>query len=208
MPYDPSEPSPIPRLPDTSWPTDNQLSGIGAVAATWSWLEMALEALLCTLSQGDEALTQALTGDLSADNRIKALKRLATTWERLLAARDHDFAPLLAEVNSIAKWLAANKARRNQIVHTIWLRDTDAKMFGWKHHTMPLAAADFSGRHINLTRADALKFSREIGSVVGRLYAAELAARALPVLQDTSPDMPPLPGLASLLAPHRIRRVP
>ena len=207
MPYDPSEPSPIPGLPDTSWPTNDQLSGIGAVAATWAWLEMALEELLCTLSRTDEALSQTLTGDLSPDNRIKALRRLATTWERLLGSRAGEHADLLSEVRAIAKWLADNKARRNGIVHTIWMRTDDASMFGWKHLTTPYVA-DEPERGKALTRSDALAFSREIGEMVARLNKAERASRSLPALPPPSPGMPMLPGLASLLGPYRRREEP
>lgn len=205
MPFDPSEPSPIPTLPNTSWPTDNQLSGIGAVAVVWSWLEMALETLLCTLSQSDEALTQALTADLGADNRIKALRRLATTWERILRPDQH--APLIVELRSIAVWLARNKSRRNTIVHSLWIRNTDAAMFGWKHSTMPVGD-DHLETSSTLSRDDALAFAREAGAIVGRLLDAERAARSLPVLRAPSPDTQLPLGVASLLGPLRNREVP
>lgn len=206
MPFDPSEPSPIPGLPNTSWPTNDQLSGIGAVAATWSWLEMALECLLCALTRTDEALSQAFTGDLSPDNRVKALRRLVTTWERILGPKAEPFAPLFAELREFAQWFARSKDRRNRIVHTLWMRADDSEMFGWKHKTMPQDGHEPMGGP--LTREDSIAFSREVGAWVARLNAAERACLSLPVLPPPSPDMLYLPGLASLLAPHRRRGVP
>lgn len=206
MPYDPSEPSPIPGLPDTAWPTNDQLSGIGAVAATWSWLEMALESLLCALTRTDDALSQSFTGDLSPDNRVKALRRLVTTWELILGAKAEPFAPLFAELREFAQWFAKRKAERNRIVHTLWMRTDDSRMFGWKHKTMPHDGVEAFGGSI--TRAETIAFSQEVGAWVARLNAAEKACHSLPVLPPPSPDMLFLPGLASLLAPYRRPKAP
>lgn len=206
MSYDPTEPSPIPGLPNTSWPTNDQLSGVGAVAATWSWLEMALETLLCALSRSDEALSQAFTTDLSPDNRVKALRRLVTTWERILGTETERFSVVFTELREFAQWYAKNKTRRNQIVHTLWMRRDDTVMFGWKHKTMPQEGSEVHGG--SLTRGEAIEFSQEVGGWVARLNAAEIACHSLPVLPPPSPDMLYLPGLASLLAPYRLPKVP
>ena len=207
MAFDPSHPSPIPGMPDTSWPTINQLAGIGSVLAAWSWLDLGIEALLATLTKSDEMLVQALTEDLSADNRLKALRRLAITWERVGRPTDEEKA-LLSEIRDIAKEVIRHKALRNKVAHGLWMRTDDEKMYRWRHHVAPLLSTESHGEH--LTVSELLEFTKEIGSLAGRANAAEMAARNLPPFPSplSSHKMPPLPGLASLLAPHRLRGAP
>ena len=206
MAFDPSHTCPIERLPPTSWPTINQLAAIGSVVATWCWLEHALESLLATFIQSDVMLTQSLTEDLSVDNRLKAAKRLITTWEWVTGLPSDEHKSLFDELKLLLKWVATNKARRNQIAHRLWVRSDDAEMFGWKHHQAP---ADIGVRpSATITVTDLLAFSAEIGAIANRLSQAELCARTLPRLPPLSQQTLEVPGLASLLDPYRSRSTP
>jgi len=150
-------------------------------------------------------LGQALTENLSPDNRLAALRRLLTTWERMVHLT-LDQKALIAECRELIKWIAQNKAKRNRIAHWIWLRSTDAELFGWKHHIMPTDDKERPNETIN--KSDILEFSREIGQIAGRVAAAELQARMLPPFPKSSPGMLNVPGLASLLGPYLHREEP
>lgn len=206
MPFDPSTPSPIASIPDTSWPTIRQLAAIGAVSTTWSWLDMGIETLICTLTESDEMLGQALTQDLSPDNRLKALRRLTTTWERMVLGMTKPQTELLADIRSCVSWVAKNKTTRNKVVHSLWMRSDDEKLFGWKHHIAPVTAKESSS--VSITVSEILNFSIEIGQMVVRLGELELAARELPPFPKPSRAIPLTPALDSLLGPYRSREAP
>jgi hypothetical protein len=201
MAFDPSHPSPIPGKSDSSWPTINQLAGIGSVIATWSWLDLGIESLLATLTKGDEMLVQALTEDLSADNRLKALRRLAITWE-WMGRPTAEQTELLSEIRDIAKEVTRRKALRNKIAHGLWMRTDDEKMYRWRHHVAPLLTTESKGEVLTISQL--LEFSNEIGQLARRASDAEMAARSLPPFPSPSAlqGMPPVPGLASLLGPY------
>jgi hypothetical protein len=208
MTFDPSHPSPVPGITDTAWPTINQLAAIGSVSAAWSWLDLGIEALLARLIEGDEMLAQALTEDLSPDNRLKALRRLVVTWERVVRNLTDDHRAVLAEVREIVTWVARNKGKRNEIIHWVWMRTDDEKLYGWKHRMMPTTQAERPNRY--MTKTEILEFSREIGAMAGRVGAAELAARQLPPFPKPPSwtGTPDWPILASLFGPYQLREEP
>jgi hypothetical protein len=203
MAFDPSQPSPIVTIPDTSWHTINQQAAIGSVVAAWSWLDMGVQALLARLTQTDDMLVQALTEDLSIDNRLKALRRLVRTWEHFTVGTEPDRVELWNEIRAIAVWIAKNKGTRNEIAHWTWLRQDDATMFGWKHHLSPALKDERPSRQSSTT--EMLQFSSAIGVIVARLENAVVAARALPAWHEPSLETPLTLGLASLLRPY-VRR--
>lgn len=208
MDFDHSYSSPIPGKSDSSWPTVYQLAGIGSVIAAWNWLDLAIESLLATLTKSDEMLVQALTEDLSQDNRLKALRRLAITWERIGRLNDEHKA-LFAEIRRIVKDVAQAKVLRNKIAHGLWIRNDDEAMYRWKHHVAPIASNESFGEHV--TVSELLDFSKQVGGLAGRAAVVEIASRDLPPFPgplSSSRGMPPVPGLASLLAPHRLRGEP
>ncbi|MCW3796312.1 hypothetical protein OMW55_00610 [Sphingomonas sp. BN140010] len=193
-------------IPSTAWPTINQLAAIGSVAATWSWLDLSLEGILAKLVHSDEMLAQALTEDLSPDNRLKALRRLTRTWEQVHPDLTDAHKAQFDEVREIVKWVAANKARRNEIVHWLWLRRDDARLFGWKHRVTPAIPSE--ARASKLADYESfLEFSREIGSMADRAAETERALSDLPPWPKPTalPGTPLSPAVGSLLSPYRRR---
>ena len=138
MGFNPHGPSPIESLPNSIWLTYRQLSAIGAVVATWSWLELQMESTLEKLVQSPSHLSQSLTIDLGPDPRLKAIKRLSATWRAALHGK-HD--ALLDEIDDWVKWISKNKTERNIVAHYIWMRTNDTNMLGFKYHTQPNAGA-------------------------------------------------------------------
>lgn len=178
MTFDPHWRSPLQGLPDSAWPTINQLAAIGTVVNAWSWLDLAVQNLLCRLVQSATHLSQTLTEDLSPDNRIKALRRLAHTLDSVFLNITGEQAAAIAEIDAVAKWMAANKAKRNNIAHYLWLRNTDEKMFGWKYS---LAIRDDHSRpELMLAWRDLVTFSEEIGAMITRVDAVEKVVRNWP----------------------------
>jgi hypothetical protein len=196
----------VPGVSNSSWPTINQLAGIGSVVVAWSWLELAVESLLTALVQSDDMLSQALTENLSPDHRLSALVRLAKTWERMVRKLTDEQRALLVEIRDLAKLVAKYKGERNKTAHWIWLRQDDTKMFGWKHHVMP--TEPHAGPNAHKTTEDLLESSKVIGEVAHRVANAELAARNLPLWPGASRHILNVPGLASLPGPYLIREEP
>lgn len=161
---------------------------------------------MVTLVQGDEMLVQSYTEDLSPDNRLSALRRLLKTWERIDPGLTDEHRKAFATTRDIIKWIAQNKGKRNQIAHWIWVRVDDESLFGWKHHTMP-TEGDENLRGQTMTVDQLLEFSREIGDQEGRLDEVNRVLRSLPAWPPARPsnEIPPVPGLASLLSPYRRR---
>lgn len=209
MPFDPHEPSPIPGQSDSAWPTIDQLAAIGSVVVAWSWLQLGIEHLMATLVQGDDMLVQALTEDLSPDNRLVALKRLMTTWERAAPNLSDEHRVAITAGRDVVKWVAANKGKRNKIAHWIWARFDDEQLFGWKHHTMPREKGK-DGPHEKMTKAELRDFARDIGDQEGRVAEVQRVLKTLPAWPSapSSRETPPVPGLESLLSPYRRREWP
>lgn len=205
MTFDPTHGSPIPGVSNTSWPTINQAAAIGSVVVAWNWLDLALETLLATLTKSDEMLTQALTEDLSPDNRLKALRRLALTWQRV-APLDQAQVALVEEIRAISKEVASLKSERNRVAHGLWMRSDDETMFRWKHHIAPVAEQERTSEHKKTS--DLLGLTEQIGQLAGRAAAAELIARDLPAFPVPTSGLktPNIPGLDSLLGSYRLRR--
>lgn len=170
MAFDPRGPSPIQSLPDSTWLTYRQLSAIGAVVATWSWLELQMESALEKLVQSPSHLSQALTIDLGPDNRIKAIKRLTATWRAAMQGKNEQ---LFDEIEDWAKWISKNKTERNIVAHYIWFRANDAEMFGFKYHTQPKSGATPTAAK---TVTEIEDFSDEIGKrvVQGNVIVSKL----------------------------------
>lgn len=204
MPFDDFDPSPILSLPDSAWPTNKQLAAIGSVAVVWNWLDLAIENIIATLTKGDEMLVQALTEDLSPDNRLKAIRRLVTTWE-IVVKLDENHRQILQEIGKIVTEVKKFKTDCNRFIYGIWNRVDDETMFRWKHHTAPRNGDH--GLYENFTKDDLVTFSVAVGQLVARANAAEVAARSLPPFPAprSSSELPSIPGLSSLLAPYRRR---
>ena len=168
--------------------THSQMIGIGSVASTWTILEIATQQALCLLAQTPSALGQALTDDLSPDNRIKALKRLCDTW---LAAfgdgREQEIAAI-DETLAVCKWFERNKARRNQIVHYFWLRKSDDEMIGSKYSTKPMFADRVHReRYLVMKTTDLSEFAAEISVQADNLLGLTLRLGLLPSWPETQP---------------------
>lgn len=191
------------------WLTNKQLAAIGSVVAVWSWLDLEIENLMATLAQGDAMLIQALTEDLSPDNRLNALRRLITTWERACPTLSEEHKAAFAKAREVIRWVAANKARRNRIAHSLWSRTDDETMFGWKHHIMPRDSGKV-GSFEKITTSEITAFSKEIGRQQANLSLAMQVLKLLPVWPSPTslPGIPDVPGLESLLSSHLRREWP
>ncbi len=112
-----------------STPTARQLEAIGGVAANWALLEYALEILLSRLAMAPGFPALALTNNLSIDNRLAALRNLIAMHRDRYSAR---IIPIesLTELSELRTGIARIKGKRNKIIHYVWFRQTDEKMFG------------------------------------------------------------------------------
>lgn len=163
--------------------TEQQACALADVITEWSVLEIGLQKALCVLAQAPLALGQALTEDLGPDNRIKALKRLAHTWQgvsrRLEPSETERIA--LAECLMLATWITQVKGRRNQIAHWSWFRSSEEELFGFKYRTRPIATyADQK----NLPQTDIIETVTGLKEFAGQInFAAERLHRAADALQ-------------------------
>jgi hypothetical protein len=118
--------------------TAAQCEAIGRVAVNWSVVEYVLEVILVKLALGPYFPGLALTNNLGIDNRIGALKDLVAI-HRL---RYHSLIVpevLLDKLADVAKQIASLKNRRNRVVHGVWFRENDHKMFGLRFQAKTLA---------------------------------------------------------------------
>lgn len=169
MPFDPYYSSPKGWMPESAGLTVNQLASIGFVMSTWEALESIFQNVLFVLAQSPDSLGQALTEDLSADNRSKALKRLCSSWKLVLGDGYEKQIAALDGLDNVRKWIDANKGKRNQIAHWNWLRVDDKNMFAFKMHLKPTTLADNAPTGIHTTHDDLFAFGGEIGSMASEL---------------------------------------
>lgn len=190
-------------MPASGFLTEQQATAVADVITEWSVLEIGLQKALCELAQAPMALGQALTEDLGPDNRIKALKRLAQTWQSQSSISD-DHRTALAECLTLATWITKVKARRNQIAHWIWIRANDTEMFGFKYSTRPFDTyGDPKGRpqtSITETVEGLTEFAGQINYAAERFHRASEALETLPtwprryVAADQKPERPERSG--------------
>ena len=114
-----------------SRPTNQQLEAIGRIAANWAVLEYALETLLCRLVMAPDFPILSLTNNLSIDNRLEALRNLIAMHRDRYDAK---IIPIeaLDQLSEIRTGIARAKGKRNKIVHYVWFRNSDKKMFGMR----------------------------------------------------------------------------
>lgn len=110
-------------------PTDRQCQSIGRVATAWSVLEHGLEQAIARLSFTPNYPSLAVTNDLGIDNRLKCLISLiglhSSRYAFAFTKRE-----TLERLKTVVRDARFFKKYRNMAIHYVWLRDTDAKMFG------------------------------------------------------------------------------
>jgi hypothetical protein len=168
VPFAPFRPPPKEWAPPTAGLTHPQLIGIGAVITTWAALEQTLEHLLYELVQAPAVLGQALSEDLNADSRCKALLRLCTSWEHCLQSELASERKSLEQIRSSVQWVRRNRDKRNKFAHYNWLRITDEQMAGFKFSLKPKQTAD--GPFERVQTVDIEPFANEIATEVDKLF--------------------------------------
>jgi hypothetical protein len=136
---------------------------------------------LVVLTQAPLALGQALTEDLGADNRLKALKRLCQSWEIAMGGRYPEHLATLAAAAEVGNWIEKNKGRRNQIAHWQWLRQSDEKVLGFKY-SMKIGSRDkpSSGTFMVADTTDFANFAEQITLITEKLIDLLKPLEALP----------------------------
>lgn len=109
----------------------------------------------------------ALTNDLSIDNRLKALKNLADMNSRRYSpARIPD--QLKETIDQLAKEIAYKKDGRNRLVHYVWLRQSDDKVFGTKFKGRQARGAD-EGSYLVKSNSELMAVAEEIEELASRI---------------------------------------
>lgn len=117
-------------------PTDAQFEAIGRVAANWAVLEFALELVILHLGLVPDHPGLALTNNLGIDNRLGALRTLIKVHKvryrnRIIAEET------LARLSSACRQIAELKDRRNKVIHYVWFRQSDERLFAHRFTTKP-----------------------------------------------------------------------
>lgn len=180
MQFESSFTPPTGWAPESAGLTVTQLAAIGFVMTTWATLETIYQHTLFVLAQSPDMLGQALTEDLSPDNRSKAMKRLCASWKLALGDRFPEQTEALDKALEITKWIDTNKAERNHLAHWNWLRNDDESMFGFKYHLKPVDLSDNRPRGALRKHEDVFKFGTEIARQAGALLELQPAFDALP----------------------------
>ena len=178
MPFAPFRRPPKDWAPPTAGLTHPQLIGIGAVITTWAALEQTLEHLLYELVQAPDVLGQALSEDLNADSRCKALLRLCVSWEQSLAPEYTSERESLEQIRSSVKWARRNRDKRNKFAHYNWMRITDEQMMGFKFSLRPRQRVD--GPFDKVQTADIEPFADEIAAEVDKLFKTLSVVQSFP----------------------------
>ena len=168
--------------------TKNQYELIGQVAVHWSLLEYALERILVRLAFAPDFPGMALTNDLSINNRLLALKSLTEIhryrYQPLIVPEN-----LLEELDSTRRQITKLKDRRNRIVHYVWFRRDDGKMFGIRFRGKMPTLDSKATNYETLRNAAAQKVSDEIEALANRMLEI---SRQLLERPETLPDKSPL----------------
>lgn len=180
MSFDPFFRQPDGWFPEAAGLTVTQLAGVGFVVTTWAALESVYQHTLFVLAQSPDPLGQALTEDLSPDNRSKALKRLCSTWKMVLKEGFEEQIEAVESAEKIAKWIDTNKSKRNQIAHWNWLREDDSNMFGFKFHLKPMDGSENRTTGIRISNDELYKFAIDISSRASDLIKIGPALEKLP----------------------------
>ncbi len=178
MAFEPFVPPAKGWMPETSGLTHSQLIGIGSVVSAWAVLEAVLQEALVSLTQAPLSLGQALTEDLGADNRLKALKRLCQSWEIAMGDRYPEHLTTLKKVAAIGTWIEKNKGRRNQIAHWQWIRQSDEKALGFKYTMKISSSPNANQSFLTAKTADFAEFAEQI-----RIKTEELINELKPLAQ-------------------------
>jgi hypothetical protein len=169
--------------------------GIGSVVTAWSFLETANEIVLYILAQTPDTLGQALTDGLSADHRIKALKRLCDTWLVSLKEERVEAITAINETRKLVNWQERAKVKRNKIVHHIWHRMSDDEMLGRRFSTKPVQADKlYTERFIAMKTHELSKFAVEVTQKADAFFALLPVLEKLPAWPKRQP-LPPLPQI-------------
>jgi hypothetical protein len=185
MPFEPNFPPPKKWAPEGAGLTHRQLAAIGAVITTWALLEATVQQMLFTLAQSPSWLGQALTEDLGPDHRLKALRRLLRTWERLLGYNDGHEAELekVHSARALAIWIEKNKDRRNRVAHWLWNRASDEEMYAFKYTLKGGGSGvglEEAGLWIETTADELMSFAEEIRAKVDAIAMSVEDLRTLP----------------------------
>lgn len=180
MAFEPYYSPPKGWMPESAGLTVNQLASIGFVISTWAALESIFQNVLFVLAQSPDSLGQALTEDLSPDNRSKALKRLCSSWKLVLGEGYESQIEALDRLDNVRKWIDSNKGKRNQIAHWNWLRVDDSSMFAFKMHLKPTNLAGNAPTGIQTTHDDLFAFGGEIGGKASELMEIISVLEELP----------------------------
>ncbi len=164
--------------------TKDQCEAIGRVALHWSLLEYALERILVRLAFAPDFPGMALTNDLSINNRLVALKSL-TDIHRYRYDPSILSEQQLQELDDIRKQITKLKDRRNRIVHYVWFRRDDQKMFGIRFRGKVPTKDPHAASHEILRINQADKISEEIETSANQMLEI---SRSLAEIPETSPD--------------------
>jgi hypothetical protein len=148
--------------------TDEQYAAIGRVAVHWSLVETTIETILARLAYSPEYFGRAITNDLGIDNRIRAIRTLCNVHEVQLGNRIVS-RETVSQLRNLAAETAAKKGMRNRLVHSVWFRSTDEKMFGNKFRTGPAKRDQEEQRHLSQSFHEINQFAAEIEDLACRL---------------------------------------
>jgi hypothetical protein len=151
-----------------SRPTAAQYEAIGRVAANWSIVEFAVETILARLACAPDFPARALTNDLSMDNRLTAMRNFIAT-HRLRYGNQLIGEKSLGKLNAVPTAVAKAKELRNRILHLIWFRTDDERMFGTKFKGKPPSGKPLEPYELKLTVSKLNKFAAELDDLGTRL---------------------------------------
>lgn len=145
--------------------TDRQCAAIGRVAAVWSEIEFAMERILSRLAMAPSLLGYVLTAKLGPDNRIVTIQTLLKVHKNKYRSSlvGHD---VLADIGELLKPLRKLKDRRNFIIHSVWIKISDAYLSRFDID----ASAPSIRVGYNEKLADIEKFADEIEELSNRLW--------------------------------------
>ncbi len=118
-------------IPPYSKLVARQHEAIGRVAAHWSLVEFMLEKILVRLAMAPDFPGLALVNDLSADNRLTALRNLAEMHLLRYGARIVPY-DVIEQIKNAAPEIVRLKGLRNRIIHYVWFRANDELMTGFR----------------------------------------------------------------------------
>jgi hypothetical protein len=161
----------------------NHLRAIALVMTSWATLESALEQHLYLLAQAPPSLGQALTENLGPDHRLKALRRLVKSWERILQGYE-EYTDILASVRKTEEygnWIRVHKDQRNKVAHWHWLGITEQEMVAFKYTLRP-GASTTSDNWVRASPDDLIDFATEASDLASQMFALVPSLEKLPPL--------------------------